>query len=245
MVDRHLADHAARHLAAVGCAQAALDILHDLVDRTLRQGAFAGAEVDAAAQLLALELLAAAVALDHHDRRALHVFVRVEAVMATAALTPSVDARVGGAGVDDTGGVLATSGTVHGYWGPLWGGLVMAITTARRPSGGQRLPSTECCELVQARCERAAPDRPTREPRRATAARAPRRLSTPVRERVRPRSVRGGHLSTADRFERRKVFVGGDSWPSPPCVLRQRGVALRLASARGRCDAGTSADPPR
>src|SRR5512133_3961148 len=73
----------------------------------------AGRPGETAQQLLAIEALAPAVALDHVDARFLDALVGREALAALAALAPAAHAVRAGAGVDHLGGIGRAEGAKH------------------------------------------------------------------------------------------------------------------------------------
>jgi hypothetical protein len=108
-----LADPLGCDLAAGG-AGLALDAVGDRLERARVDLALVRGAHERAPELAAVEGLAAAAALDHHDRLAEAALERGEALAAAPALAPAPDrgAAVGGAGLERARGAVA-GGTVH------------------------------------------------------------------------------------------------------------------------------------
>src|ERR1035437_4734921 len=114
LVHRHLADDRRVHFRASGGAQLGFDLIGRLLGGLFRQGSARQSLAESRHQLLAVELLAGAVALDHHQSRRLDPLVSGEPRAARLALAAAPNAGlIQVARIHDASLSLATSRTTH------------------------------------------------------------------------------------------------------------------------------------
>ena len=130
-----------------------LYLVDDRLQRAGGEGALACRGRHPGEQLLALELLAAAVALDDPDERGLYLLGSREVVFTVLALSAAAGASVGRVGVNDVAGFVTTARADHhggASSGEELGGLALGLgSRALRGTTRQRRSSTEFGELVQ------------------------------------------------------------------------------------------------
>src|SRR5438132_12352277 len=115
LVHHQLADFTRGNLDLAAGSELGLDLVHDAFHRAGRDLALGGGLHQAGEQLLAVEVVAAAVLLDDVGRHRLDPLVGGETIGALQALAPAADrlARIGVPGVDHLEVDVTTIGALH------------------------------------------------------------------------------------------------------------------------------------